>query len=71
MAAWTYPTTEIIDGNTKIREADNKIQNAMNDLQDWLNGAGTHTGVGFKDDADAYMDTLFSTLTEDTVVVEW
>ena len=79
---WTYPSTETITGNTKVKEADNKIQNAMNDLVAWVNGTGIHTGTGFKDDVlvevnttiDAFLvsaQTQLDSIIYDTVVVEW
>lgn len=71
MADWTYPTDSIISGATKIKDADNKLQAAMTDFNNWVNGTGTHVGVGFKDDAYTYIDGLFQTFSENTVDVEW
>ena len=68
---WTYPTTSIITGTTKINEADNKLQAGQNDIQYWMNGTGDYSGAGFKKWVDDYIVEMVASYSDDTVAVEW
>ena len=69
--AWTYPTDSLIYGTTKIKDADNKLQAGQADIEIWTNSTGVYVGGGLKTYVDAYLTENISTITEDTVVVEW
>lgn len=44
--AWTIPSSEIIGGQTFIKDTDNKIMNIIEDIEDYINGTGDYVGSG-------------------------